>query len=98
MSALPDGDNKAENRGTVTYRFKQPVPCCSYLIALVVGNLEKRDIGDRCAVYSEPGTIEAAQYEFGNTQKMLEIAESICGPYVWGRYDLLMLPPSFPCR
>jgi len=61
-----------------------------------VGNLEKRDIGKRCAVYSEPGTIDSAQYEFGNTEKMLDIAESICGEYVWGRYDLLMLPPSFP--
>ena len=97
MSALPDGDNKSENKNTITYKFNQPVPCCSYLIALAVGNLERRDIGKRCAVYCEPGMIEAAQYEFGNTEKMLEIAESICGEYVWGRYDLLMLPPSFPC-
>jgi len=96
MSALPDGDNKSENKDSITYRFKQPVPCCSYLIALVVGNLERREIDKRCAVYCEPGMIDAAQYEFANTGKMLDIAESICGEFVWGRYDLLMLPPSFP--
>ena len=97
MSALPDGDNKSENTDSITYKFKQPVACCSYLIALVIGNIERRDIGKRCAVYSEPGMIEAAAYEFANTEKMLDTAEKICGKFVWGRYDLLMLPPSFPC-
>jgi len=96
MSALPDGDDKAENKQTVTYTFKQAVPCCSYLIALVVGELDRRDVGKRCAVYAEPGMVEAAEYEFGNTEKMLDIAESICGKFVWGRYDVLLLPPSFP--
>lgn len=27
---------------------------------------------------------------------MLKIAEGLGGPYVWGQYDLLVLPPSFP--
>lgn len=27
---------------------------------------------------------------------MLQAAEKLLGPYVWGRYDLLVLPPSFP--
>lgn len=27
---------------------------------------------------------------------MLKIAEDLGGPYVWGQYDLLVLPPSFP--
>ena len=73
------------------------MPCCSYLIALVVGELDRREVGKRCAVYAEPGMVAAAEYEFGNTEKMLEIAESICGKFVWGRYDVLLLPPSFPC-
>ena len=97
MSALPNGDNKSDGKDIITYKFKQPIPCCSYLIALVVGNIERRDIGKRCAVYCEPSMIEAAAFEFGNTEKMLEEAEKICGEFVWGRYDLLMLPPSFPC-
>ena len=96
MSAICDGDNKSDNKDSITYKFKQNIPCPSYLIALVVGNLEKGDIGKRCAVYCEPEMIEAAKYEFANTEKMLEIAESICGEFVWQRWDLLMLPPSFP--
>ena len=91
MSAISDGDNKSDNKDTVTYKFKQTIPCPSYLIALVIGNLEKGDIGKRCAVYCEPEMIEAAKYEFANTEKMLEIAESICGEFVWQRWDLLML-------
>ncbi|HVW86028.1 MAG TPA: leukotriene A4 hydrolase C-terminal domain-containing protein, partial [Bryobacteraceae bacterium] len=31
-----------------------------------------------------------------DTEKMLEAAEKLYGPYRWGRYDLLVLPPSFP--
>ena len=27
---------------------------------------------------------------------MLKTAEDLLGPYVWGHYDLLVLPPSFP--
>lgn len=27
---------------------------------------------------------------------MLSTAEQLLGPYVWGTYDLLVLPPSFP--
>lgn len=30
------------------------------------------------------------------TESMLKIAEDLGGPYVWGQYDLLVLPPSFP--
>jgi leukotriene-A4 hydrolase len=38
----------------------------------------------------------AGAFEFSETEEFLKIAESICGPYVWGRYDILLLPPSFP--
>lgn len=30
------------------------------------------------------------------TESMLKIAEDLGGPYIWGQYDLLVLPPSFP--
>lgn len=30
------------------------------------------------------------------TEDMLQAAEAIVGPYLWGVYDLLVLPPSFP--
>ena len=66
-----------------------------YLLALAVGNLEARDIGPRSRVWSEPETVAARRKcEFAETEEFL-VAENVAGPYVWGRYDLLLLPPSF---
>jgi leukotriene-A4 hydrolase len=47
-------------------------------------------------VWSEPSVVDAAAFEFADTADYLRAAEEIAGPYVWGRYDLLVLPPSFP--
>uniref|UniRef100_H2YBI2 Leukotriene A(4) hydrolase n=1 Tax=Ciona savignyi TaxID=51511 RepID=H2YBI2_CIOSA len=79
-----------------TYKFDQKVPTPSYLIAIVVGLLESRDIGPRSKVWSEKEFIERAKDEFAETEKMLAAGEELVGPYVWGQYDLLVLPPSFP--
>eukprot|EP00795_Rhopilema_esculentum_P002319 gene2319-17951_t len=68
----------------------------SYLLALVAGSLEGRDVGPRSKVWAEKDLIEKCAYEFAELESMVCAAESICGPYVWGRYDLLVLPPSFP--
>ena len=82
---------------TKTYGWKQDVPISSYLLALAVGDLAKKDISDRCAVWSEPSLVDAVAYEFAQTEDFLRTAEELAGmPYVWGRYDLLCLPPSFP--
>eukprot|EP00163_Fabomonas_tropica_P010925 TRINITY_DN2127_c0_g1_i1.p1 TRINITY_DN2127_c0_g1~~TRINITY_DN2127_c0_g1_i1.p1 ORF type:complete len:659 (+),score=220.57 TRINITY_DN2127_c0_g1_i1:152-1978(+) len=94
MSALAV-DNKQEGE-RITYRFEQKVNMPSYLIALVIGNLEKREIGPRSAVWSEPSMVDAGAHEFAETEKFLEAGENLLGPYVWGRYDILLLPPSFP--
>ena len=40
--------------------------------------------------------VDKAAYEFAETETMLLKAEELCGPYVWGIYDILVLPPSFP--
>ena len=72
------------------------VPIPSYLLALVVGDLVSHDIGPRTRVWSEPGMVKAGAYEFEETSKFLDAGEAIAGEYVWGRYDLLLLPPSFP--
>lgn len=50
----------------------------------------------RCRVWSEPGVVDSAHYEFAETETFIRTAESIVGPYLWGRYDLLLLPPAFP--
>jgi aminopeptidase N len=61
-----------------------------------VGDIEFRAIGDRTGVYSEPGVVDIAANEFVDMQKMVETAESLYGPYQWDRYDVIVLPPSFP--
>lgn len=78
------------------YRFKMEHAIPSYLIALAVGDLAFRDLGKRTGVYADPTVVGAAAKEFADTEKMIEAAERLYGPYRWGRYDLLVLPPSFP--
>ncbi|XP_037072530.1 leukotriene A-4 hydrolase-like [Pollicipes pollicipes] len=94
MSGLREGQEAAGE--ATTFRFRQPVPVPAYLIALAVGELESRSLGPRSTVWSEPEVVDKAEYEFADTERMLQTAEAICGPYVWGMYDLLVLPPSFP--
>jgi len=63
---------------------------------LAVGNLFFAPLGPDTGVYAEPEVLPAAAWEFADTQNMLDAAEATYGPYRWGRYDLLILPPSFP--
>jgi len=79
-----------------TFVFKMPQPIPSYLFALAVGNLVFRELGPRTGIYAEPQTIEAAAWEFAENETKIVEAEKLLGPYLWGRYDLLVLPPSFP--
>ncbi|EFO24658.2 leukotriene A4 hydrolase [Loa loa] len=78
------------------YSFKQSIRIPSYLLAIVVGLMEKRDLSIRCAIWAEPTVIDKAFYEFGETEKILKTAENLIGKYEWGRYDLVVLPSSFP--
>src|SRR5207253_5844478 len=72
----------------------RPIP--SYLIALAAGALEFRPLGERSGVFAEAPLIDAAAREFADTEAMIRAVEEMYGPYRWGRYDLLVLPPSFP--
>jgi aminopeptidase N len=92
MSA--EGDQHATGKGGWNFKMPQPIP--SYLLAIAIGEIELRNLGPRTAVYAEPGRIDAAAYELGDTEKMVNAAEALYGPYRWGRYDMLVLPPSFP--
>jgi leukotriene-A4 hydrolase len=92
MSA--NNDPLAERDGSYEFSMPQPIP--SYLLALAVGNVFFESFGEDTGVYAEPEILPAAAYEFADTQSMLDAAEAIYGPYQWGRYDLLILPPSFP--
>ena len=92
MSA--DNDPKATGKGGWKFSMPQPIP--SYLLAIGIGELDARTLGPRTGVYAEPKRIKAAEYELADTEKMVAAAESLYGPYRWGRYDMLVLPPSFP--
>jgi hypothetical protein len=78
------------------YQFKMPQPIPSYLFAIGAGNLVFRELGPRTGVYAEPELVEAAAWEFAKNEEKIVEAEKLLGPYLWGRYDLLILPPSFP--
>ncbi|KAF7646003.1 hypothetical protein LDENG_00195120 [Lucifuga dentata] len=97
MSAVRDGQEvDPQDSSRIVYRFRQPVPMPSYLIAIVVGALESRRVGPRSHVWSEKEFVDKAAFEFSETELMLKTAEDLVGPYVWGQYDILVLPPSFP--
>jgi leukotriene-A4 hydrolase len=96
MLALMSAENPQEKSADGIYTFKMDQPIPSYLMALSVGNLEFKTLGDRTGIYAEPASLKEAAYEFAELQDMLETAEKIYGKYRWGRYDLLLLPPSFP--
>ena len=78
------------------YSFKQELPVSSYLLAIAAGDIRFKNTGRNSGVYAEPGQLAAAAWGFVDMQSMIDKAEGLYGPYVWGRYDVLVLPPSFP--
>ena len=81
-------------RVAMNFVMNQPIP--PYLIALAVGDLAFQPTGPRTGVWAEPSVVASASAEFSDMEKMLDAAERLYGPYRWGRYDVLVLPPSFP--
>lgn len=94
--ALMSAPNPQQAPGDAVWRFEQKHPIPSYLMALAVGDFAFRATGPRSGVYAEPSVVEAAGHEFGEVEAMIAAAEQLYGPYRWGRYDMLVLPPSFP--
>ncbi len=96
LLARMSADNNPKDAADGDYRFVMQQPISSYLLAIAVGELKFAPLGERSGVYAEPSMLDAAASEFADTERMIEITESLYGPYRWGRYDLLVLPPSFP--
>jgi leukotriene-A4 hydrolase len=92
MSA--ENDPKVKHNGEYSFVMPQAIP--SYLIALAVGDLQFQETGPRTGVYAEKSVVKAAAKEFADTESMIETSEKLFGPYRWTRYDILVLPPSFP--
>jgi len=96
LMAVMSATNPQERTSDGVYTFKMDEPIPAYLIALAVGDLAFKSIDDRTGVYAERGVVDKAAWEFSDSGKMLEAAEALYGPYRWGRYDIIVLPPSFP--
>lgn len=96
LMALMSAENptSVSSDGEYSFRMTQPIP--AYLLALAVGDVEHRSVGERCAVYAVPELIDEAAYEFAEMEQLLLAAEGLYGPYAWDRYDLLILPAAFP--
>ena len=89
-------DPTPANNGRRSFYFDMDKAVPPYLIAVGAGGLAFEEIGPRSGVYAEPSVVEGAASEFKDLERMIDAAESLYGPYRWGRYDLLVLPPSFP--
>ncbi|MBX7205451.1 MAG: M1 family metallopeptidase [Bacteroidia bacterium] len=96
LMALMSAENDTILHSNGVYHFSMPYPIPSYLMALTVGNLQYKSLGKNCGVYSEPETIKEAAFEFTDMEKMVNAASSLYGPYAWGKYDVVVMPPSFP--
>ena len=96
LRAAMSANNDPKHALDGEFHFDMPQRIPSYLLALAVGDLAVREIGPRSAVYAEPATVDAAAKEFADTETMIDTTEKLYGPYRWGRYDILVLPPSFP--
>jgi leukotriene-A4 hydrolase len=96
LLAVMSAENPQAKNEQGVYQFRMPQPVPSYLLAIAVGDLEFHPFDTRSGVYAEPPVLDAAAKEFEDVPKIIQAAESLYGPYRFGRYDLLVLPPSFP--
>ncbi len=96
LLAVMSAENPQTKTADGVYHFKQTHAIPSYLLALAVGDISFKAIDSRTGIYAEPSMLDKAVWEFADMGKMTDAAEKLYGPYRWGRYDLLVLPPSFP--
>ncbi len=96
LRVVMSADNDIAHALDGDYRFTMAQPIPSYLLAIAIGEIAVRETGPRTAVFAEPSIVEKAAREFEDTEKMIVATEKLYGPYRWDRYDILVLPASFP--
>jgi len=96
LMALMSAENPQQMNDSGVYHFKMATPIPAYLMALAVGDIRFQAIDNRTGVYAMPNMIDKAAWELADIGKMVHTAEKLYGPYRWGRYDVLILPPGFP--
>ena len=95
MAAAPLGRETA-GEGESVDLFEMPQQIPPYLLAFAVGDVSPRQLSQRSAVWAERSVADAAAWELDGVETMLQVAEELFGPYEWERYDVLVMPPSFP--
>jgi aminopeptidase N len=96
LLAVMSANNVPDTERDGDYFFSMPQAIPAYLIAIGVGDLHFKAMSHQTGIYAESNILDAAVAEFDDTQAMIDKAEKMYGKYRWGRYDLLILPPSFP--
>lgn len=96
LRAVMSADNNPDAVKNGDYAFNMPQAIPPYLIAIAAGDLHFKAMSAQTGIYAEPYILDAAAKEFASTQSMIDATEQMYGEYRWGRYDLLILPPSFP--
>ena len=96
LLVVMSADNPLGDERPGRYQFDMPQAIPPYLIAIAAGDLAIKQINPQVAIFAEQYIVDAAAWEFADTPRMIEITEQMYGPYLWDRYDLLVLPPSFP--
>ncbi|AZQ83656.1 M1 family peptidase [Colwellia sp. Arc7-635] len=96
LLAVMSADNVPDTERDGDYSFSMPQAIPAYLIAIGVGDLQFKAMSKQTGIYAEAYILDRAVAEFDDTQLMIDETEKLFGAYRWGRYDLLILPPSFP--
>ena len=96
VMVLMSADNAPDAVRDGEYSFTMPQPIPSYLLAIAAGDLVFQPVSPRSGIWAEPSMVGKAAKEFEDTEKMIVATEKLYGEYRWGRYDMLVLPPSFP--
>jgi aminopeptidase N len=96
LLAVMSANNSPDTKRDGDYYFSMPQAIPAYLIAIGVGDLEFKAMSHQTGIYAEAEILDSAVAEFDDTQAMIDASEKLYGAYRWGRYDLLILPPSFP--
>jgi len=96
LMALMSAENPQQVNDSGIYRFRMDIPIPAYLMALAVGDIRFQPVDSRTGVYAEPNMLSKAAWELADMGRMVTKAEALYGPYRWGRYDVIILPPGFP--
>lgn len=96
MSGILQGEPEDLGDGRRRFHFVMDKPVAPYLIAIAAGDIDFAALGPRTGVWAEPAVLPRAAAELADTEAMVAAAEGLYGPYRWGRYDMIVLPPAFP--